>query len=98
MKQVIPHLEQNIKEIYRKAIDADAKLTEIKKAGMGKFSALFPSDQLFTTKAMTFQPYVEELAADINTFKVDPSEAKLQIVLQKMDSLYKLLSQFQAIA
>lgn len=98
MKQVIPHLEQNIKEIYRKAIDADAKLTELKKAGMGKFSALFQSDQLFTTKATSFQPYVEELASDINDFKSTPSEAKLQVTLQKMESLYKLLAQFQSIS
>lgn len=98
MKQVIPHLEQNIKEIYRKAIDADAKLVELKKAGMGKFSALFPSDQQFTTKAITFQPYVEELAADINSFKIDPTEERLQKALLKMDLLYKLLAKFQTVS
>ena len=46
MENLINSLEDNLKELYRKAVDADNLINELKKQGHGKFTAIFPEQNL----------------------------------------------------
>jgi primosomal protein N'' len=98
MNNILPHLDTSMQEIYRKAVDADAKIVELKKQGMAKFSSVFPSDTLFSNSGNAFIPYVSELSNDIELFKQDiENETKLATILKKMELLLKLLGTFKNI-
>ena len=43
--------EENLKELYRKAVDADAQINELKKQGHGKFESIFKGNELFAVNA-----------------------------------------------
>ncbi len=91
MNSILPHLEQNIQEIYRKALDADAHLAQLKQQGMAKFTAIFDQNSLFKCTDRTFMPYVAELTQDIADFRDKADQAQLNIILKKMELLYQLL-------
>lgn len=92
MKNILPHLDTNMQEIYRKAVDADNHITELKKQGMAKFANVFPQGSLFATNSSNFMPYVGELAEDIEQFKQNPAdENRLAMILKKMEQLHKVL-------
>lgn len=91
MKNILPHLDQNIQEIYRKAVDADATLAELKKQGMAKFTSIFPEKSAFNCTEKTFMPYVAELTEDIEQFRQTEQQQQLASILSKMEQLYKLL-------
>ncbi|MFT4924288.1 MAG: primosomal protein N'' [Phenylobacterium sp.] len=100
MKNILPHLDNSIKDIYHKAIDADKQILELKKQGMAKFNSIFPEQSLFNATGNRFIPYVSELSADIETFKqlsadksADENESKesLALILQKMEQLLKVI-------
>ena len=100
MENLISSLEQNLKELYRKAIDADSHINELKKQGHGKFEAVFKDDKLFTTKADKFMPYLEETAEQILELKSkDLSEPanqeQLETVVKKLHLLHTTLSEFK---
>ncbi len=98
MKNILPHLEKSMQEIYRKAVDGDEKITALKKQGMAKFSSIFPQDSLFSTTGNAFIPYVSELADDIEQFKLDTSnENQLALILKKMEQLLKVLGSLKNI-
>ena len=98
MNNILPHLDTSMQEIYRKAVDADAKIVELKKQGMAKFSSIFPQDTLFNCNGNAFIPYVSEIADDIDLFKQDLNDkTKLTAILKKMEQLLKLLSAFKSI-
>ena len=68
--RVIEKLKQNLQSAYRKSIDADGKLDELKKAGHVKFNRIFSADEGFTTSSNRFQPYVQELADEAHMSRV----------------------------
>ncbi|MFT5163578.1 MAG: primosomal protein N'' [Alteromonadaceae bacterium] len=93
MKNVLPHLDNSIQDIYRKAVDADQQIIALKKQGMAKFSSIFPKQSLFVTTGNAFMPYVSELSEDIEQFKHNQAdENQLALILKKMEQLLKVLS------
>ena len=95
MKQIIPHLDKTMQDIYRKAVDADKSITELKKKGMAKFTSIFEQQNQFDTKANSFMPYVSELAGDIEQFKhASDDQTQLAKIMKKMEMLLKTLNDF----
>ncbi len=97
MENIISSLEENLKELYRKAIDADKRLNDLKKSGHGKFVAIFKDSNLFSTESDKFMPYLEETAEQILTLKnadKDLSAAKSDIenIVKKLHLLHKTIA------
>lgn len=100
MQNVIDSLEQNLKELYRKALDADQTIDELKKQGHGKFANIFKDDSLFTAKANKFMPYLEETAEQILKLKdsdtsPEQNKSELEAVVKKLHLLHSTLSEFK---
>lgn len=100
MKNLITSLEDNLKELYRKAIDADEKLNELKKQGHGKFENIFTKEQNFTVEASKFMPYLEEVAEQILAVKnaggeAEKHQAELQDIVKKIHALHNTLGNFK---
>lgn len=83
-EQVFEALQENIRQIYRKSVDADHNLDQLRKQDKGKFTAIFNQEQGFETQANRFQPYAEELGRDLLSLQQDPSEQNLQASLPKL--------------
>ena len=96
---VLKHLQENVKIIYHKAVDADKKielLRENKKAG---FAQIFSADTAFKNHSDTFLPYVEELAADLQEIQTDDEDHYKKLlpnIVVKIELLFKMLTTFQS--
>lgn len=98
MQTIIQKLGQNVQIIYRKAIDADAVITQLQNDGKGKFTAVFPTAAGFETSSKFFKPYAEELAKTVVELAEQPeSEVKqaLPDLVAKIELLLKTLANFK---
>ncbi|WP_076412057.1 prephenate dehydrogenase [Shewanella sp. UCD-KL12] len=95
--RVIEQLKENLQSAYRKSIDADGKLDELKKAGHGKFNTIFTQEQGFTTSSKRFKPYVQELADELDRLPTDAEElpAALEKFVPKLAVLLQTLQAFK---
>lgn len=99
MKKLINSLEENLKDLYRKAIDADEKINQLKKQGQGKFEAIFNKQQGFNTSANKFMPYLEEVAESILVIKqsdtsVEQQKEQLEVVVKQLHLLHLTIANF----
>jgi primosomal protein N'' len=97
VENIISSLEQNLKDLYRKAVDADNQINELKKQGHGKFQAIFKIDQGFTVSADKFMPYLEEVAEQILAIKNEQTTADLEDVVKKLHLLHVTLGEFKGV-
>lgn len=100
MENVINSLENNLKELYRKAIDADKSLVELKKQGHGKFTNVFTNSKLFTAQSDKFMPYLEETAELILKLKnsdqnPNDNQQQIELIVKQLHSLHTTLSGLQ---
>ncbi|GGB17732.1 primosomal replication protein PriC [Agarivorans gilvus] len=99
--KLIEQIQANLKDIYHKAIDADAVLKQQQQEGNAKFSALF-KDSLFKQQHREFLPYVEELASDLVLLQESQDDehfvTQLKIIVAKLEQMHKLLVDFKALA
>jgi cytochrome c556 len=93
--KVIQQLKENLQTAYRQAIDADVKLDELQKAGHGKFSTIFSTDQGFKAQSARFLPYVQELADELETLQ-DKIHIEQQALEEHVIKLGVLLQTLQA--
>uniref|UniRef100_E6XP33 Prephenate dehydrogenase n=1 Tax=Shewanella putrefaciens (strain 200) TaxID=399804 RepID=E6XP33_SHEP2 len=95
--KVIEQLKENLQTAYRQAIDADAKLDELKKAGYGKFTSIFTADQGFIISSNRFLPYVQELVDDLTTLESQPTldPVALETYVCQLGILLKTLQVFK---
>ena len=101
MESLIISLEDNLKELYRKAIDADKYIDELKKQGHGKFGRIFKDDSGFESTATKFMPYLEETAEQILSIKESnqtPAMQKnaIESVVKKLHLLHTTLGNFKS--
>lgn len=98
MNKVIDALNDNLKVIYRKAVDADTALNTLQASGKGKFKTIFGENTEFTTRSKRFTPYVEEIAGEVAVL-VDADESSLNAALpslvKKIESILTTLDQFK---
>ncbi|MFC0117506.1 prephenate dehydrogenase [Pseudoalteromonas xiamenensis] len=97
MQSVIEHLNENLKVLYRQALDADQKLDELQRQGHGKFAALFQKDAGFNVESKRFKPYVLDVAADVSALSEEDNmdQEKLKHTVAKMQQLHSLLASFK---
>jgi len=95
--QLIEQLKENLQVAYRQAIDADAKLDELQKAGHGKFSTIFTHDEGFDARSNRFSPYVQELANEMTQLPVetDALAPALEKYVRKLGVLLQTLQAFK---
>lgn len=95
--KVIEQLKENLQIAYRQAIDADAKLDELKKAGHGNFTSIFTAEQGFIASSNRFLPYVQELVDDLTRMEeyeaLDPKE--LETYVRQLGALLQTLLAFK---
>lgn len=97
MQNVHQHIQATLKDIYRKAIDADAQLDKLNQQNQGKFQAIFKKDEGFSTQAKRFLPYVEELSDDFTALQALSDEALQQALpafIVKLNVMLKTLATF----
>ena len=99
MQNIIEHLNENLKQLYRQAVDADTFIESMQKQGKGKFSAIFSNSSLFTGSSKYFKPYIAEVAADVSELSnLDTlTETQLKPVLKKLEQLHTTLGQFKSV-
>ena len=97
MNPVIEQLNNNLKVLYRQALDADNQLDALQKNGHGKFSALL-KDPAFTFDAKRFKPYILDIAADVETLSKqdDFDKALLKSTVIKLQKIHQLLASFNS--
>ncbi|MFC3033613.1 prephenate dehydrogenase [Pseudoalteromonas fenneropenaei] len=97
MQAVITQLNENLKLLYRQALDADQKLDELHRQGHGKFTALFQAEAGFQVEAKRFKPYVLEVAADVAALaeSQEIDQQHLAQTVQKLQQLHNLLASFK---
>lgn len=100
MQSVIDQLKQNLQLIYRRGLDADAKLTALQQQGKGKFQSVFADDAGFTVSSKRFGPYIEELGKEILALEQAEDDARRQAMLpdvvKKMQLMLTTLGQFRS--
>jgi len=98
MNKIINALNENLRVIYRKAIDADTALNTLQSKGKGKFNTIFAEDAGFTTSSKRFVPYVEELAGEVAVL-VNADEQTLNknlpTIVKKIELMLSTLEQFK---
>ncbi|WP_432463840.1 hypothetical protein [Agarivorans sp. QJM3NY_33] len=96
--KLIKQIQQNLKDIYHKAIDADELLKQQQEQGKAKFSALF-KESLFKLQHRHFLPYVEELASDLLLLQECEDDehfvTQLKLIVAKLEQLHSLLAKFK---
>ncbi len=98
MNKIITALNENLRVVYRKAIDADNALDSLKASGKGKFQHIFEENAGFATKSNRFTPYVEEIAGEVALLsKVEEEELseKLPSIVKKLELMLTTLHQFK---
>lgn len=101
MDSVHQQLQETLQTLYRKAVDADARLDQLQQQQKGKFAAIFAEDSGFTTRAKRFSPYVEEIAQDwqaLKTLPEDEAKAALVPLVKKIELALTTLGQFTAVS
>ena len=96
-ESVLKHLQENVKIIYHKAVDADKKLALLREQKKASFAQIFSAETAFTKHADTFLPYVEELAADLQEIQTDNEEhykTLIPLIIIKIELLFKMLTAF----
>lgn len=99
MQAIIEKLSENLQMIYRKAIDADQIISQLRNDGKGKFTAIFPSDAGFEHQGKFFKPYVEEVAKAIlqlDELEQEAQKSAIARIAKQMEKLLATLSQFQS--
>ncbi|MDO6687410.1 MULTISPECIES: primosomal replication protein PriC [unclassified Agarivorans] len=96
--KLVEQIQENLKDIYHKAIDADSVLKQQQEQGKAKFSALF-KDSLFKDQHRQFLPYVEELASDLVLLQECQDDehfvTQLKVMVAKLEQMHKLLVEFK---
>jgi|TARA_Y100001970_G_C14140369_1_gene806746 hypothetical protein len=101
LDSVHQQLQETLQTLYRKAVDADARLDQLQQQQKGKFAAIFAEDSGFTTRAKRFSPYVEEIAQDwqaLKTLPEDEAKAALVPLVKKIELALATLGQFTAVS
>ncbi|WP_019617109.1 hypothetical protein [Psychromonas ossibalaenae] len=97
-ENVVKQLQENVKIIYHKAVDADKQLEILRQKDKASFAQVFSADSAFKNHSSTFLPYVEELAADLQEIQTDNEDhykTLLPAIVVKIELLFKTLSSFK---
>ena len=97
-ESVLVQLQENVKIIYHKAVDADKQLAELREQKKAGYAQVFAGDSAFKNHSDTFLPYLEELAADLQEIQTDDEnhyKKLLPSIVVKIELLFKMLTSFK---
>ncbi len=97
MEQLLSQLDNNLKELYRKALDADQLLDQLQQQGHGKYQSIFPADGLFQVDSNRFMPYLSESAELVAAIRQTQqfNTATLELVVKQLKQLHLTLANFR---
>jgi primosomal protein N'' len=98
MQSIIQSLKQNLKVIYRKAVDADNRLKQLQHSGMGKHGKIFVEDAGFEVESRLFLPYVQELSDNIDALEnmeAEEQQPALAALVKKIEQMHLTLVNFE---
>ncbi len=88
-------LIDNISQILKRSLVADATLADLRSKGKASFKAIFTKEAGFRSSANTFQPYVEEVADDLLKWQKEQDEKLLIALVKKIEQLFTVLINFE---
>lgn len=94
-QRVAKQLQDHIKLIYHKAIDADKKLKGLREQKKATFSQVFAAETVFRNHSNTFLPYVEEITIDLHSITTGTDEDYQKLLPRlviKIELLFKMLN------
>lgn len=99
MDELLNKLDQNLKDLYRKAVDADTLLDEIQAHGHGNYQSIF-NEGLFSVKSNRFMPYLSETAEQIALIRQQQhfDTAVLERIVRQLQQLHVTLLDFKAVS
>jgi primosomal protein N'' len=99
MDTLLNQLDDNLKELYRKALDADAMLDSLQQQGHAKHQRIFADNTLFNAASNRFMPYLAETAEQIAAMRHSQqfNTATLQRVVKQLKQLHRTLAEFRAV-
>lgn len=96
MSQAInQQLIDNISQILKKSLVADATLADLRAKQKAGFQAIFKADAGFSCSANTFQPYVQEIADELLLWQQNDDQQLLIALVKKIELLFKVLNNFE---
>ncbi|MDX1676567.1 prephenate dehydrogenase [Arsukibacterium sp.] len=97
MDALLSQLDENLKELYRKALDADALLDQLQQQGQAKHQSIFPASSDFTVSSNRFMPYLSEAAEQVAAIRQSQqfNTATLARVVKQLQQLHKTLAEFR---
>ena len=98
MDTLLTQLDDNLKELYRKAVDADALLDNLQQQGHAKHQRIFADNQLFQASSNRFMPSLAETPEQVAALRHSQqfNTATLQRVVQQLKQLHSTLAEFRA--
>lgn len=99
MDTLLDQLDDNLKELYRKALDADALLDNLQQQGHAKHQRIFADHALFQASSNRFMPYLAETAEQVAAMRQSQqfNTATLQRVVKQMKQLHQTLAEFRTV-
>ncbi|MCB5225405.1 primosomal replication protein [Alishewanella sp. 16-MA] len=99
MDTLLEQLDDNLKELYRKALDADALLEQLQQEGKANHQAVFAKEAGFSAQSNRFMPYLAETAEHIAAMRQSQqfNTATLERVVRQLKLLHKTLAEFRHI-
>ncbi|WP_372626367.1 prephenate dehydrogenase [Arsukibacterium sp.] len=97
MDSLLSQLDENLKELYRKALDADAVLEQLQQQGQAKHQSIFPAGSDFSVNSNRFMPYLSEAAEQVAAIRQSQqfNTATLARVVKQLQLLHKTLAEFR---
>ena len=102
MQAIIDKINDNLQVLYRKAVDADKALEQLKGQGKGRHQAIFPETSGFSVKSARFTPYLTELSEQISDLQSHITQGEeeafktaLPALIKKIELLFITLEQFK---
>jgi len=94
-EKINQQLLDNISQILKRSLAADATLADLRSKNKASFKAIFTKDAGFNCTADSFQPYVEEVADDLISWQGSQDKALLIALVKKIEQLFKVLANFE---
>ncbi|PCI58914.1 MAG: hypothetical protein COB35_12535 [Gammaproteobacteria bacterium] len=94
-EKINQQLLDNISQILKRSLAADATLADLRSKNKATFKAIFTKDAGFNCSDNTFQPYVEEVADDLISWQGSQDKALLIALVKKIEKLFTVLANFE---
>lgn len=94
-KKIDQQLIDNISQILKRSLTADATLADLRSKNKAAFKSIFTKKAGFSSNANTFQPYVEELADDLIKWQENQDQTLLIALVKKIEQLFTVLANFE---